>query len=50
MKMYGDKGSPYQMPWDGLKAGSLPPLKCTETKLEEIQSMIMAMRFKGKLK
>ena len=38
------------MPRDGLKVGSLPPLKSIETKVEEIQFIIMAMRFEGKLK
>lgn len=50
MKMYGDKGSPWRIPWEGLKAGSLPPLKISKTEVEEIQSMMMAMTFEGKLK
>ena len=50
MKMYGDKRSPCWIPRDGLKARSLPLLKSIETKVEEIQSIIMAVRFEGKLK
>lgn len=50
MKMYGDEGFPWQIPRDGLKAGSLPPLKSTEIEVEEIQSMVMAMTLKGILK
>ena len=48
--MYGKIGSPCLIPQEGLKDSSLPPLKRMKTVGDEIQSIIRAIRFGGKLK
>ena len=50
MNMYGEMGSPWRIPRDGRKGSSLPPLKRIVVEVDEMHSMIIVIRFRGKLK